>query len=46
MLDTPLFAGESVWFEPMHRAVAEFMAARALTLGLRARGTAWTRTGA
>lgn len=30
MLDTPLFRGEGDAFEPMHRVVAEFLAARAL----------------
>ncbi|MDZ5698695.1 hypothetical protein [Chelativorans sp. M5D2P16] len=30
MLDTPLFRGEGDAFEPMHRVVAEFLAAKAL----------------
>jgi hypothetical protein len=31
MLDTPLFRGEGEAFEPMHRTIGEFLAARALS---------------
>ena len=30
MLDTPLFRGEGEAFEPMHRAIAEYLAGEAL----------------
>lgn len=30
MLDTPLFTGQTDWFEPIHRSVAEYMGGRAL----------------
>jgi hypothetical protein len=35
MLDTPLFRGEGEAFEPMHRTIGEFLAARALSTAVR-----------
>ncbi|MGY4414888.1 hypothetical protein ACVWW4_006624 [Bradyrhizobium sp. LB7.1] len=35
MLDTPLFRGEGVAFEPMHKTIAEFLAARTLAVAVR-----------
>jgi hypothetical protein len=35
MLDTPLFRGEGETFEPLHRTIAEFLAAKALATAVR-----------